>query len=87
MLIAGEDAHGHWLLAGRRFRQHVGHLIETPRNVVELEAIELVVQLADFSIICSHLGIMIAQLHDLVNDQLGVTLNVEASDAQLDGDA
>ncbi|XP_066392332.1 uncharacterized protein [Miscanthus floridulus] len=44
--------------------------------------------LADFSAICSHLGVVVAQLlHDLVNDQLGVVLDVEASDTQLDGDA
>ena len=88
MLVAGEDARWHWLLAGRRFCQHVSRLVETPQNVVELEAVEFVLQLVDFSIICSHLGIMAARLlHDLVDDQLGATPNVEASDAQLDGDA
>ena len=56
--------------------------------MVELEAIELVLQLADLSAICSHLDIMAAQLlYDLVDDQLGVAPDVEASDAQLDGNA
>ena len=59
-----------------------------PWNVVELMAVELVLQLADFSVVCNHLGVVAAQfLHDLVDDQLGVTPNVEASDTELDGDA
>ena len=59
-----------------------------PRNVVVLEAIKFVLQLTDFSVICSHLGVVVARLlHDLADDQLGVASDVEASDAQLDGDA
>ena len=56
--------------------------------MIELETIELVLQLVDFLAICSHLGVVAAQLlHDLVDDQLGVAPDVEASDTQLDGDA
>ena len=59
-----------------------------PRDVIELETVELVLQLVDFSAICSHLGIVVARLlHDLVDDQLGVAPDVEASNAQLYGDA
>ena len=60
VLIAGEDAYRHRLSAGRCIRQRVGRLIETTRDVIELEAVELVLQLADFSAICSHLGIVVA---------------------------
>ena len=60
MLIAGEDARQHWLSAGRRDCQRVGRLVETPRDVIELETVELVLQLADFSAIHNHLGIMAA---------------------------
>ena len=60
VLIAGEDAHRHQLSARRRFCQCVGRLVEMPRDVIELETIELVLQLADFSAIHSHLGIMVA---------------------------
>ena len=57
------------------------------RDVIELKTVELVLQLADFSAICSHLAIMAARfLHDLVDDQLGVAPDIEASDTQLDGD-
>ena len=79
MLIAGEDGCWHRLLARPHFCQRVSYLIEIPRNVVELKAIELVLQLADFLAICHHLGIVAAQLlHDLVDDQLGVAPDVEA---------
>ena len=68
-MVAGEDAHWHRLLARCSFRKRVSYLVETPRDVIELEAIELVLQLTDFLVVCSHLGVMVAQLlHDLVND-------------------
>ena len=58
-----------------------------PQDVIELETIELVLQLVDFSAICYHIGIVAAQLlHDLVDDQLGVTPDVKLSNTQLNGD-
>ena len=88
MLVAGEDTHWHRLSIGRYFCKCVGLLVEAPWDVVEFEAVEFVLQPLDFLAVCSHLGVMTARLlHDLVDDQLGVTPDVEASDAQLDGDA
>ena len=56
--------------------------------MIEFEAIEFVLQLPDFFAIHIHLGIMAARfLHDLVDDQQGVAPDVEASDAQLNGDS
>ena len=56
--------------------------------MIEFEAIEFVLQSSDFLAVRSHLGVMTARLlHDLVDDQLGVAPDVEASDAQLDGDS
>ena len=56
--------------------------------MIELETVELVLQLADFSATCCHLGIVATRLfHDLVDDQLGVALNIKPSDTQLDGNA
>ena len=84
MLIASEDACRHRLSAGRRFRQRVSRFVETPRDVIELEVVELVLQLADFSAACSHLGVVAARLlHDLVDDELGVAPDVEGLDTQL----
>ena len=56
--------------------------------MIELEAVELVLQPVNFLIVCSHLGfVAVRLLHDLVDDQLGISSNVEALDAQLDGNA
>ena len=60
VLIASEDARRHRLLAGCHFHQRVDRLVEMPQDVIELETIVLVLQLADFSAICSHLGIVVA---------------------------
>ena len=54
--------------------------------MIEFKAVEFVLQPLNFLVVCSHLGVMTAQLlHDLVDDQLGVTSDVEVLDAQLDG--
>ena len=58
MLIVGEDTCWHWLSAECCFRKHVGRLIEAPRDVIELKAIELVLQPLDFLKVCGHLGVM-----------------------------
>jgi hypothetical protein len=46
-------------------------------NVIEFEAVELVLQLAHFLAVRSHLGVVAAQLlHDLADDELRVAPNV-----------
>ena len=88
MLITSEDSSWYWFLAGCSFHERVGRFIEVPWDVIEFEAVESVLQSLDFLAVCRHFGVVAARLlHDLVNDQLRVTPNVEASDAQLDGDA
>ena len=50
--------------------------------MIEFEAVESVRQPSDFLVVCLHLGVVAARLlHDLVDDQLGVTPDIEASDA------
>ena len=67
---------------------YVGRWRRRPNDVIKFEAVELVLQPSDFLAVRSHLGVVAAGLlHDLVDDQLGVTSDVEALDAQLDGDA
>ena len=60
VLIAGEDARRHRLSAGHHFYQRVVRLIEMPWDVIKLETIELILQLADFSAILGHLGVVAA---------------------------
>ena len=85
-MIAGKHTHWHWLSARRGFCKCVGRLVEAPWDVVEFEAIEFVLQPSDLLAVRIHLGVVVARLlQDLVDDQLGVASDVEASDAQLDG--
>ena len=60
VLVIGEDTHRHRLLAGCYLRKRISRLVEAPRDVFEVEAIKLVFQSSDFSVICSHLGIVAA---------------------------
>ena len=87
VLVTGEDTCWHWLSVGRCLHKHIARLVEAPWAVIEFEAIEFVLQPSNFLVVRSHLGVVTAQLlHDLVDDQLGVALDVEVSNAQLDGD-
>ena len=87
-MVTGKDTSWHRLLAGCHLRKRIGLLVEAPWDVIEFEATEFVLQPSDFLAVYNHLGIMVARLlHDLFDDQLGVALDVEALDAQLDGDA
>ena len=84
----GEDASWHQFMTRCCFCKCVDRLIEAPWDVIEFEAVESVLQSSDLLVVRSHLGVMAARLlHDLVDDQLGVALDVEALDAQLDGNA
>ena len=82
MLITGKDACRDWISAGRCFCKCVSCFIEAPWDVIEFEAVEFVLQLSNLLTVHNHLGIMAARLlHDLVDDQLRVAPDVEASNA------
>jgi hypothetical protein len=60
VLITGEDANWDRLSTRRHLHQLIGYLVEPSGDVVELEAIELVLQLADLLVVRSHLGVVAA---------------------------
>ena len=60
MLIAGEDARWYRFSTGCCLRKCIGCLVEVPWDVIEFEAIELVLQPLDFLVVRSHLGVMVA---------------------------
>jgi hypothetical protein len=63
------------------FREFIGGLIIYACNVVELEAVKLVLKAPYLLTVGLHLGITAARaLHDLVDHELRVTTNVEVSD-------
>jgi hypothetical protein len=87
VLVTSNDASQDELPTVYHFCQHAGPFIEPSWDMVELEAVEPVLQLADLLAICGHLGTVTAGFfHDLIDDQLQDTLDLKPSDAQLDGD-
>jgi hypothetical protein len=66
----------------------VGYLIVSLEDMVELEAIELLLQLSNLLPICSHVGVAIVRLsHNLIDDELRVSADVEPLNLRFDGDA
>ena len=69
------------------FGKFVGYFIVSPFDVNEFEAMELIFKFAYFLAVSLYFWVMAARgFQDLVDDQLGVALNVEASDPELDSD-
>jgi hypothetical protein len=67
---------------GRNLGKLTGRFIVSSCDVNKLEAMELVLKLAYFLAISLHFWVMAARdFHDLIDDQLRVTSNVEASDS------
>jgi hypothetical protein len=65
---------------GSDFREFIGGLIIPTCDVVELEAMKLVLKVSYLFTVGLHLGITAARaLHDLVDYELRVTSNIEVS--------
>jgi hypothetical protein len=72
---------------GRDLRQLVHLLVVPAGHMIELDAVELVLEGSHGLAIRFHLVIVAARvLHDLVNHELRIPPHVEALDAYLDGD-
>jgi hypothetical protein len=73
---------------GCDFCQFIGGLIIPACNVVELKAVKLVLEALHLLAVGFHLGVTAAQaLHDLIDHELGVALNIKVSDPELDGNS
>jgi hypothetical protein len=79
--ISRENVWWNHSLIGSDFREFIGSLIIPACDVVEVEAMKLVLKAPYLFIVGHHLGITAAQaLHDLVDYELRVTSNIEVSD-------
>ena len=75
-------------MSGCNLGELISGLVVASSDVIELEAVELVFQLAHLVAVRFHLRVMAARgLHHLFDDELRVTSNVEAPDPELDDDA
>jgi hypothetical protein len=79
--ISRENVWWNRSLTGNDFREFIGGLIIPVCDVVELEAMKLVLKASYLFTVGLHLGITVAQaLHDLVDYELRVTSNIKVSD-------
>ena len=60
VLVTGEDTRWHRLWTGCRFCKRVDRFVEAPWDVIELRAVEFVLQPSDFLVVRSHLGVVVA---------------------------
>jgi hypothetical protein len=85
--VTGENVRRDGDPPGRDLGQLVRLLIVPARHVIELDAVELVLEGSYDLAIRFHLVIVAARiLHDLVNLELRIPPHFEALDAYLDGD-
>jgi len=86
--IVDEDPAWEQILPGGQFCEKIGDIIVLSGDVMQLDSLEFVLELAHLLVVCCHEGAFAeGLLHDLVNNQLRVTADVESRNAKLDGDA
>ena len=88
MEIIDEDPARRWIPPGGQFCEKISGIIVLLGDVMQLDPLEFVLELAHLLAVCYHEGAFAGGfLHDLINDQLQVTVNVESHGAELDGNA
>ena len=88
MDIVDEDPAWGWILPGGQFCKEIDGIVVPSRDVMQLDSLELVLKLAHRLVVCYHEGAFAGGLlHDLINDQLRVTTNVESRSTKFEGDA
>ena len=77
-----------WISPGGQFCEKIGSIVVLLGDVMQLNPLEFVLELAHLLAVCHHEGVFVGGLlHDLVNHQLRVTADVVSRSAELDGDA
>ena len=86
--IIDEDPARRQIPPSGQFCEKIGGIVVLLGDVMQLDPLEFVLKLAHLLAVCYQVGAFVGGLlHDLVNDQLQVTADVESRSAELDGDA
>jgi hypothetical protein len=65
--VIEEDPVGRVIPLGRHLAEHIGVVVVPPRDVTQLDSLELVIQLTHLLVVCVHEGAFaVGLLHDLV---------------------
>ena len=71
MEIIDEDPARRWIPPNGQFCEKIGGIVVLSGDVMQLNPLEFVLELAHFLAVCCHEGVFAGGLlHDLVNDQL-----------------
>ena len=88
MDVVDEDPAWRWIPPGGQFCKKIGGSVVLSGDVMQLDPLEFVLEVEYPLAVCCHEGAFVGGLlHDLIDDQLRVTANVESHSTKLDGDA
>ena len=88
MKIIDEDPIWRWNPPSSQFCEEIGGIIVLLGDMMQFDPLELVLELAHLlAVCCLERDLARGLLHDLVDDQLRVNVDVEPHSAELDGDA
>ena len=88
MKIIDEDPIQRRSLPGHQFCEEISDVVVLSEDMMRFDPSEFVLELAHLPAICCHEGAFArGLLHDLVDDQLRVTADIQTRSAKLDCDA
>ena len=88
MDVVDEDSAWGWIPPGGQFCKKIGGIVVLSGDVMQLDPLEFVLELAHLLVVCYHEGAFAGGLlHDLIDDKLRVAMNVESCGTKFDGDA
>ena len=87
MEVVDEDPAWGRVSPGGQFCEKIGSIVVLSGDMVQLDPLEFILKLAHLLVVRGHEGAFAGGfLHDLINDQLRVAVNIESRSAELDGD-
>ena len=85
--VVDEDPARGWISPGSQFCEKIDGIIVLSGDMMQLDSLEFVLELAHLLLVCYHEGAFVGGLlHDLIDDQLRVAANVESCCTKFDGD-
>ena len=88
MVIIDEDPAWRRIPPDGQFCEKIGGIVILLGDMMQLDPLEFVLELAHLLAVCYHEGAFAGGLlHELINDQLRVAADIQPHSVELDGDA